>query len=81
MISEKDINRTMLYLFRKGSNEVKQFNSKSLIKKPTVEKDGILLSKNRMIAGLDYINTGELNINLNSLGIKVHTPELDRHSP
>ena len=80
-VSDKFINMAMVYLYRKGSNEVKEFNPKSTIKKHMIEKDGILLSKNRMIAGLDYINTGELNINLGALGIKVHAPVLDRFSP
>ena len=44
-----------------------------------IEKEGILLSKSRMVAGLDYINTGELNFNFRSLGIKIHTPVLDHY--
>ena len=43
--------------------------------------DGILVSKNRMVDGLDYLYSGELNIDLGSLGIKLHAPMLDRFSP
>ena len=46
-----------------------------------IESDGILLSKSRMVAGLDFVYTGELEIDLGSLGINVHAPDLDRCSP
>ena len=81
LVTDKYVNMSMLYLFRKATLEVRQFNSTNMVKKHMVEQDGILLSKNRMVAGLDYIHTGELNINLGSLGIKVHAPVLDRYSP
>ena len=34
-----------------------------------------------MVAGLDFTQTSELNINLGSLGIKFQAPCLDRYSP
>lgn len=46
-----------------------------------IEKNGILLSKNRLTDQLDYMYTSELSINLGSLGIKFETPCLDRFSP
>ena len=46
-----------------------------------IEQEDILLSRNRMTTGLDYVHTGELNINLGSLGIKVQAPVIDRFSP
>ena len=46
-----------------------------------IEKDGILWSKNRMVAELDCTHTSELDINLGYLGIKFHAPCLDRYSP
>ena len=44
--------------------------------------DGILLSKGRLIDGMNFVETGELgNFNLGSLGVKVNIPVLDRFSP
>ena len=79
--TEKYIDMALRYLFRKSSFEVKKFNSAELIKKHMVEKDDILFSKSRMMAGLDFVHTGELNVNLGSLGLKVHAPVIDRYSP
>ena len=79
--TDRYVNMALLYLFRKASLEVKEFSSASYIKKHMIESDGILLSKSRMVAGLDFVYTGELEINLGSLGIKVHAPVLDRYSP
>ena len=71
----------LYYLFSKASAEVKEFNSKSFVEKHTIEKGGILLSRSRMADGLDFLNTGELNVDLGSLGLKVNVPVIDRHSP
>ena len=72
----------LLYLFRKASLEVKAFNSSSIVKKIAYEKDGILLSKGRLLDGLNFVETGELgNLNIGSLGVEVDTPVLDRFSP
>ena len=79
--TDKYVNMALLYLFRKASLEVRKFNSDSVIKKHMIEKDDILLSKSRMVAGLDYVHTGELNLNLGSLGLKVNSPVVDRFSP
>ena len=65
--TDKYANMALKYLFRKGTTEVKEFNSAEVIKKHIIEKDGILLSKNRMVAEHDYTHTSELNINLGSL--------------
>ena len=46
-----------------------------------LEMDDMLVSKNRMVDGLDYLYTGELKTDLGSLGIKLHAPVLDRFSP
>ena len=80
-IMDRYINMALYYLFRKGANEVKKFNSAQTIKKHMVERDGILLSKNRMMDCLNYTYTGEISVDLGSLGIKANTPVLDRHSP
>ena len=81
-IDDVDIQSSLLYLFRKGSSEVKEFNKSSYIKKIAVDKDGILFSKGRVLDGMNFIDTGELgNLNVGSLGVNVHTPVLDRYSP
>ena len=76
--TDEYVNMALKYLFRKGTAEVKEFNLAEVIKKHMIEKDGILLSKNRMVAELDYTQTSELSINLGRLGIKFHAPCLDR---
>lgn len=78
---DRCMNLALLYLFRKASGEVREFNSVGYIKKHMIEQEDILLSRNRMTTGLDYVHTGELNINLGSLGIKVQAPVIDRFSP
>ena len=46
------------------------------------EKDGIILSKGRLIDGMNFVETGEFgDYNIGSLGIKVNTPVLARFSP
>ena len=82
LLSDRELHQALLYLFRKGSQEVKKFVSKKVISKIAHEVDGILLSKGRLIDGLNFKDTGELgDINLGSLGVKVNIPVLDRWSP
>ena len=69
------------YLFRKGTAEVKEFNSAEIIQRQMIEKDGILWNKNRTAAGLECTHISEHDINLGSLGVKFHAPCLDRYSP
>ena len=68
------LNLALLYLYRKATAEVKEFAPEKIIRKQTVEKDGIVLSKNRLVDCLDYVYTGELNIDLGPLGIKAKVP-------
>ena len=72
----------LTYLYQQGSREVKEFNSKSVIRKQTVEKDGILYSQGRLIDGMTFLEAGGLNIeDLGPLGINIKVPVLDRFSP
>ena len=81
-LTDQTLHAALLYLFRKASAEVKQFNPDSVIKKLTHEKGGILLSKGRLLDGMNFLETGELgNLNIGTLGVKVNTPVLDRFSP
>ena len=72
----------LTYLYQKASKEVKHFNSSSILKKYTIEKNNVLLSKGRLIDGMNFIETGGLDFgDLGELGINVQVPVLDRHSP
>ena len=81
-LSNQALHLALLYLFRKGSAEVRQFNSTIVIQKVAHDKDGILLSKGRILDGMNFLETGELgDLNIGTLGVKVNTPVLDRFSP
>ena len=76
------LNKALLYLFRKGAAEVKQFIDLKKIRQIAIEVEGILLSKSRLVDGMNFVETGELgDFNLGTLGVKVKTPVLDRYSP
>ena len=82
ILTDGCLHLALLYLFRKGTKEVRQFVSKKFISKIACEVDGILLSKGRLIDGMNFVETGELgNFNLGSLGVKVNIPVLERFSP
>ena len=71
------------YWYRVGSREVSKFNKKEFIEKATVEKDGILFCKSRIMDGQRFITTGGFaEENLGSeIQLNLMTPMLDRHSP
>ena len=82
ILTDKSLHQALLYIFRKGTLEVKQFVSKKVIKRIACEADGILLSRGRLLDGMNFVETGELgDFNLGSLGVKVNTPVLERFSP
>ena len=81
-LTDRYLNLALLYLFRKASKEVKEFNGKDLVKKVGVERDGVLLSQGMLLDTFNFAETGELDhVKLGSLGFKLHVPVLDRHSP
>ena len=76
------ISMALSYLYQKATAEVQHFNSNTLVKKYTVERDSILYSKGRLIDGMNILETAELGIgDLGELGINTQVPVLDRHSP
>ena len=80
--TDSHINAALLLYFRMASREVTQFNSKQLIDRQTVMKDGILLSKGRIIDGMNFMETADLDtLNLGNLGVKTMIPVIDRFSP
>ena len=81
-LTDKALHIALLYLFRKGAAEVRNFTSKKVVAKIAHEADGLLLSKGRLLEGMNFVETGEFgNFNLGSLGINVNTPVLVRYSP
>ena len=81
LVSDRFLNMALTYLFRKATAEVQEFCSAKVIRNHMLLSDGILLSKNRLLDCLDFTHTGELNVDLGSLGIKANTPVIDRYSP
>ena len=76
------LNMALRYYFRVASNEVVQFNSKNMVEKRTVKQDGILLSKGRILQGMNFLENADLDtLNLGDLGVKTKIPVIDRFSP
>ena len=72
----------LIYLYRKETKVVKKFTHKKFLDKIAYEVDGILLSKGRLLDGINFTETGEFgDFNLGSLGVKVNIPVLERYSP
>ena len=61
MPSDKYLNAALLYYFRQASKEVVKFNSKQLVDKQAVMKDGVLLSKGRIIDGMNFLEIADLD--------------------
>ena len=81
LLSDNSLHLALLYLYRKGSIEVKHFTSKKVLNKIAYEADGILLSKGRLLDGLNFSETGDFgDFNLGALGVKVNIPVLERYS-
>ena len=73
--TDKYLHQALVYLFRKASNEVIEFNSKERVGKLAVLKDGILFSKGRIIDGMNFSQTGGIEVaDLGNLGLKSHLP-------
>ena len=54
LLSDESLHMALLYLFRKGSREVKKFNTSKLVQRVAIEVDGILLSKDRILDGMNF---------------------------
>ena len=68
--TSKYLNAALLYYFRKASLEVIHFNSKASVEKQAVMRDGVLLSKGRIIDGMNFLETADLDtLNLGSIGV------------
>ena len=80
--TDRFLNMALLYLYRKAAGEVKHFCTRERIEKIAIEVEGVLLSKGRLLDGLNYSQTGELTgLSLGDLGVKTHLPLIERYSP
>ena len=80
--SDRYLNLALLYYFRQAAREVIAFNGKQLIERRTILRDGVLLSRGRILDGMNFQETADLDtLNLGSLGIKTMIPVVDRFSP
>ena len=82
VLCDKYSNMALSYMYRKGSKEVKQFCKDKHIEKIAVEREGILLSRGRLLDDMNFVETAEVpNLNIGSLGVRVNLPVLERYSP
>ena len=58
-ITGKFISMNLTYLYKKAGQEVK-FNSKKAVDKIAVEDVGIIFSKSRILAGMEFVELGDL---------------------
>ena len=84
-LTDDDVSRSLKYLFKKSSDEVKKFNKAELVKKVSIEKNGLLYSKSRILDIQRFKLAGGLEdkdiIGKGHFGLSVVTPVLDRYSP
>ena len=82
-IDDEDISLALGYWYQKGSKEVTEFNKKELLSRISVEKNGILYCRSRIMDGQRFVSAG--GFEKDSLGLEVQlnmmTPLLDRYSP
>ena len=75
------INMTLLYLLRKATEELNGFPRAKVLKEIGVEFDGVILSKGRIMQGMEFRETVEKDVDLEAMGIRSSLPVWDRHSP
>ena len=68
--ADKYINMALLYLYRKATVELKAFHSAEALAKIGVEIDGMILSKDRIMEGMEFLETAELELDLGAFGLK-----------
>ena len=85
ILTDDDVSRSLSYLYKKGSEEVKEFNKKDFVNKISIERNGILFLKSRILDGQRFQIAGVFeNINsfgLEQFGLNMAVPVLDRNSP
>ena len=81
-LDDASISWSLNYLFSKASDEVKQFHSSDFIKKIAINKNGILVSRRRILDVQRFQAAGGLEESnlVGELGIKSNTPDVGRFS-
>jgi hypothetical protein len=69
--TDKFTNMALSYLFRKATEEVKEFHSSAVIQKIGIEVDGVLLSSGRIISEMEFMESAEIDVDLGALGIRM----------
>ena len=76
------INMVPLYIYRKGSDEAKRFCKIDKMAKISVDIEGVLFTRGRLIDSMNFKNTGELvGLQFGDLGVQTHLPLIERYSP
>ena len=76
------LNLALTYYFRQATKEFLHFNGSKQVERKGVIKDGILLSKGRILDGMNFLESADLDtLDLGSFGIKTMIPVIDRFSP
>ena len=78
--TDRFVNQALLCLYRKGTEEVKAFHKAKEIMKMGHELEGVILSWNRLIHGMEFQETAELELDLGAMGIRTSLAVLDRYS-
>ena len=85
-MTDEEVSKALEYLYRKGTGKVKQFNKLKVLKKISVEKDGILFCKSRIedrqrIQVTGGLENSELLSVFKERNLSLLNPVLDRYSP
>ena len=59
-LSDDDISWSLHYLFSKATQELKKFQKKEFLDKISIEKDGILMCRSRLLEGQRMVEAGGL---------------------
>ena len=83
MIQEESyLKLTATYFFCTATQEVKHFHKAEFLDKISVDNNGILYCKNRLLETMEFTNVSGMDmVNLDPLGVNTKCPILDRHSP
>ena len=76
------IQQALKYLYSKATKEVLNFYPKEKIDRIAIMKDDVLVSRGRILDGMNFSQTGGLEfLDLKLMGIQAHVPVIDRFSP
>ena len=70
-----------MYFLKRASNETKNFCPRSVLKRHAIEKDGILVSRNRWRETCTIKDTLEIDVEIPNFGIRSNAPYIDRNCP